>query len=434
VENSLLTTKFEHFDLEDWLNYFEKTVGDNIRLGLDNIRAVAERLELLNPDYHVITVAGTNGKGSTVAALESIYKHAGYKTAVYTSPHLLRINERIKCHGQEISDKDFCDAFAIVQGASQDIALTFFETLTLAALCFFKKMKPEIAILEVGLGGRLDATNIIDAELAIISAIDYDHQEILGDSLEEIAFEKAGILRDNQQAIFADMPLPEVIQKIAKEKSVSLYSLGKEYQIIDEQSHWDLKVHVNNQIFSHLPISSISRKAQASAILAVQLLKDKLPVSEQQIKKGLIELYVPGRLDYIPGKVSKLFDVAHNPHAAYFLAEYLNQLPLSGRVHAIFSALKDKDLIGLIQPVKAHVDFWYPVVLDVKRAADKQSIETAFHALDIDVSCDDSPLEAYNRVLQAVRPGDLILIYGSFYIVSQIMEIKSDLPDDKERK
>lgn len=429
-----MSSEYERYDLKDWVSYFEKTIGAGIRLGLDRVGLAAEKLGLLNPDYKVITVAGTNGKGSSVACLEAIYSAAGYKTGAYTSPHLLKINERIKVNAQSISDYDFCQALSAVKSNTEGMALSYFESLTLAALWHFQSKNLDVVILEVGLGGRLDATNIIDADLAIISTIALDHQHILGETIEEIAYEKAGIMRENKPVIYADANVPNAILSVAQEKNARLYCLDRDYRINNHDNQCSIEFLFEARKIEALNVSSLSAKAMASAILAVRLLQDQLPVTEPQLKQAMQDLVVPGRLQLIPGKVSRLFDVAHNPQATERLADYLSHLPKSGKVHAIFSALEDKNLQAMLSPLKAQVDYWYPCLLKNERALNKDELFAVLNNLEMNYDqCYDSPSQAYREVLKKVYIGDLIVVFGSFYVVSEVMEIKAYLPSRRSK-
>lgn len=408
------------FSLAEWLNYLETSHPIEIQLGLSRVQEAARRLNLLTPSCKVITVAGTNGKGSTVAALESIYIAAGYQTGSYTSPHLLQFNERVKVNAVMASDEDLCSAFLAVEEARRHTPLTYFEVVTLAALWHFKKYNLDIIILEVGLGGRQDATNIIDADLAIITTIDFDHQQYLGNTLEEIGYEKAGILRAGREFIYADHHPPISVMNEAKKLGCRLYRLGHDYDIGGRTENWFLCMKEKQM---HLPRPKIQLKAAASAIMASNLLQAFLPVTDQHIGAAMPMINIPGRLEFIPGKIDIIYDVSHNPQAACLLAEYIKKLDNKKRVHAVFSALNDKDLNGLIRPLKNVIHYWYPAQIKLKRAASRQAILLAFEELDIFVEAFYAdPLNAFFSAKERAEDGDLVVVYGSFYTVSQIRD------------
>lgn len=406
----------KQYHIDEWLHDLETRNTYEIQLGLTRILEVARKLCLQLPGCPVITVAGTNGKGSTVTALETIYHVAGYKVGAYTSPHLIQFNERIRSNLTPISDEDLCQAFSIIEEARGETILTYFEMTTLAALWYFKKMKSDIIILEVGLGGRLDATNIVDAELSIITTIDFDHQDYLGNTLEEIGYEKAGILRSGKPFIYADINSPSSVTDIAKQLAVPAYFWGQEFSIQEQGSVWNLYYDEKLKFPSiyGLPKPSIQLKSAAAAITACLLLTRYLPVELTHFQIAMQRIFVPGRLQLHEGTVSTLFDVSHNSQSARLLANTLRTMKKT-KVHAVFSALKDKDILGLIMPLKDCVDHWYPAQLDNKRAASEELLLTFFKNAEIFVEvCYNSPLIAFETALKQAKPGDLIVVYGSF--------------------
>lgn len=442
---------FKHWDLNQWLVYFEQKSPPVIELGLERITQVAQALDLLNPACRVITVAGTNGKGSTVNALETIYHEGAYRVGSYTSPHLIDFNERIKVNLIPVSDADLCRFFCIIEDVSNKIAaLSYFEITTLAALLYFKEQNLDIMILEVGLGGRLDATNIIDSNLAIITTIDYDHQDYLGETLDAIAYEKAGIMRPNTPVIYADINPPESIFKRAQALDSPLYLYNKDFYFNEQEERWDLidvrgvAAELFNQTLQALPKPQIQLKSAAAAIIGVSLLAKRLPVSKAMVSKAMSLVFVTGRLQLARSSkegVSILFDVSHNPQSARLLAQtlktrcrkaYPNEAGSSSvqgdkrlfKIHAVFSALKDKDIYNLILPMKDCIDRWYPAQLDNIRAASADYLlaqcKKAQIAVDI---CYNSPLIAFNEALKQARYDDLIVVFGSFFTVAQVMAL-----------
>jgi dihydrofolate synthase/folylpolyglutamate synthase len=412
------------FSLVEWLEYLEQRHSCEIQLGLTRVYAVAESMQLLKPSAKVITVAGTNGKGSTVAALEAIYHAAGYKVGTYTSPHLLKFNERIRINKQPISDNTLCLAFSLIEKSRGEIPLTYFEVVTLSALWYYKEQEIDIILLEVGLGGRLDATNIIDADVAIISTIDFDHQEYLGSTLDAIAFEKAGILRTGKPCIYADFEPPSAIISRVKEKQAIGFYLGTDYQIKEEINHFSLTCLGKIKRF---PKPCIQLKAAASALVAVECMQSSLPVSYDTQVKAMQEISVPGRLDLHKGEINVLYDVSHNPQAVRLLADYVKQSKCTGKIHAVFSALLDKDVRGLISPLRDCVDRWYPAQLNNKRAASQEMLVHAFYDVGLDITqVYANPETAFLMAKTEAKPQDLIIVYGSFYTVAAIMERRYD--------
>lgn len=409
---------FLNFSLSDWLHHLENRHAEEIQLGLERIRQVALHLNLLNLDATVFSVAGTNGKGSTVAALEAVYMAAGYQVASYTSPHLINFNERIRVNNQPISNENLCKAFSIIEQARGDTHLTYFEMATLAALWYFKQFTLDVIILEVGVGGRLDATNIIDSDMAIITTVDLDHQDYLGDTKEAIGFEKAGILRANKPFIYADDTPPQSVveQALALDSPRLCYSL----QITKDSLHILTSIPSAEQI--NVPLPKINAKAAAAAIVASAHLHSILPIKSSYWCEAMQKVAILGRQQVLEGDVSVVFDVAHNPQAVMLLADFVKKYSSKGKVHAVFSGLQDKDLRGLIKPMHSYVDFWYPAVLSSKRAASKSLLKTVFKAEKCLIPADFSdPLTAYQVAMQHARPGDLVVVYGSFLTVGAVM-------------
>ena len=405
--------------LQDWLFLLENRHQEEIQLGLERVKTVALRLGLCDLEAVVITVAGTNGKGSTVAALDAIYNAAGYRVGRYTSPHLLSFNERICINQMPITDAALCEAFQVIEEARGDIHLTYFEMTTLAAFYYFKKNGLDVVILEVGMGGRLDATNIIDASLAIITTIDLDHQDYLGSTIEDIGYEKAGILRADQPFIYADMNPPVSILKEAQRLRVQMSFLG-DYSYQTSVDQFNVVLH-SGEVIS-LPCPAIHLNAAAAAIVASDILKDALPITHQHQKNAMKGVHLTGRRQIVKGPVTTLLDVAHNPQAVRLLADFIRTYPCNGKIHAVFSGLKDKDLCGLIKPMLSVVDFWYLTTLQGKRAASQSTLLAAFNTETHSMTdCFGAPEIAYESAMQKACPGDIIVVYGSFLTVSAVM-------------
>ena len=420
------------WDLNHWLSSLESRHTQEIQLGLTRIRTVAKKLNLLAPDCKIITVAGTNGKGSTVTALETIYYTAGYKVGAYTSPHLLQFNERIRVNLKPIPDNELCQAFCVIEEERGEVNLTYFEMTTLAALWYFKNHNLDVLILEVGLGGRMDATNILDADLAVITTIDYDHQEFLGTTLDAIGYEKAGILRPKKPFVYADENPPASILNVAKNLDSPTFLYSRNFSFQRHVSNWSL--NFEGRTISELPIPCIQFKSAAAAISACLLLEEALPVSHEHYRTAMKTVFLPGRLQLQQkGSVRILYDVSHNPQSARLLVDRVKQLDTNIRVHAVFSALKDKDIFGLIFPLRDCVDRWYPAQLDNKRAASANLLLAEFKGAEIIVDvCYNTPLLAFEQALNQAEAGDLIVVYGSFFTVSQVMAAQHNILEQKE--
>ena len=415
----------EYCSLDVWLNYLATRHVEPIQLGLERVRAVARQLDLWRWSVPVITVAGTNGKGSTVAMLESIYHAAGYRVAAYTSPHLLHFNERIRFNQVPIADETLCALFATLHARPESLALTYFEMTTLAALLYFKSLQPHLLVLEVGLGGRLDATNIIDADLAIVTTVDFDHQAFLGNTLEAIGYEKAGIFRPNQTVVYAETKPPLSVLHKAQSLCVTWLGLGTEYTYEVHDTDWVL--HLPRAKPVTLPRPGINLSAAAAALVASDYLRQQLPLSVADWAQALRQVALPGRQHLLPNQVNTLLDVAHNPQAVRLLADYLHSQQLSGRIHAVFAALNDKDIVGLIAPMQALVSQWYVVALSGPRAVNGRELGKVL--MQRGVSCDNiiycqEAREAYRTAMQSALPGDWVVVYGSFLTVAPVLAMQ----------
>lgn len=409
--------------LNEWLHDLETRNAQEIQLGLTRIKEVVQIACLQCPESRVITVAGTNGKGSTVTALETIYHTAGYKVGAYTSPHLIHFNERIRVNLVPISDDDLCQAFNTIEKVRGEIVLTYFEMTTLAALWHFKKKKLDILILEVGLGGRLDATNIIDADLSIITTIDYDHQDYLGNTLDAIGYEKAGILRLGKPFIYGDKNPPASVIDRAKELAAPTYLYDNDFLIHENDSFWSIHYgqKLNDALVNQLPKPSIQLKSAAAAITACLLLKNELPIAYTHFQSAMERIFIPGRLQLHRGSVNILYDVSHNHQSVSLLAQTIKKIK-TRKVHAVFSALKDKDIFNLIMPLKDCVDYWYPAQLENKRAVSADLLIRILRDAAISVEfCYNDPLIAFEAAFKQSRPNDLIVVYGSFFTVSHVV-------------
>lgn len=355
--------------LADWLTYLESLHPKTIALGLDRVARVKQRLNL-QPTFPVIVVGGTNGKGSVCAMLESILHAAGYRVGCYTSPHLLAYNERVRMGKQPASDAELCASFENIERERGDIPLTYFEFGTLAAMQCFISHQVDVAVLEVGLGGRLDAVNVFDADCAVVASVDIDHTDYLGDTREQIAFEKAGIFRRDRVAICADGDVPQTLRTRAQEIGARLWCIGSEFEFVPHQGQWDYRGQTTAR--SALPYPALRGAFQlhnASAVLAaLEALQDSLPVSMEAVRRGLVEVQLAGRFQFVPGRPQLILDVAHNPHAARSLAHNLGDLP-PATTYAVFAMLKDKDMAGVARALDAQIDVWLVAGIDAPRGA-----------------------------------------------------------------
>ncbi|MCE3044997.1 bifunctional tetrahydrofolate synthase/dihydrofolate synthase [Legionella sp. 16cNR16C] len=411
--------------LKQWLSELENRHVQEIQLGLSRIKGVAEELALSRPAPTVITVAGTNGKGSVVATLEEIYSNSGYRVGVYTSPHLVAFNERIRINRKAIEDEQLENYFELIDFARKETALTFFETATLAALLHFEQHDLDLVVLEVGLGGRLDATNIIDNDLAIITTVDFDHQEYLGTNLEAIGTEKAGILRTNRAFIGAASDLPASVLKRAMgvAKPVLINGQDYSYKIADDI----LEINFRKQLLQ-LPKPHLHPDSVVAAVIGSKILSEKLPVEDKNIAISIKSVHLPARLQMIEKNERRLLlDVAHNPQSARFLAEFVTQQKIHGNIHAVFSALNDKDIKGIVEPLLPLVNYWYPARLESKRACvAEQLLKELPENIEQTKGYFSSPEEAYKAAFRQAKAGDLIIAFGSFILVGAVLNAVSD--------
>ncbi|MET4694099.1 bifunctional tetrahydrofolate synthase/dihydrofolate synthase [Endozoicomonas lisbonensis] len=417
--------------LSEWLDWLETTRPEtDMELGLSRIRKVATAAELLKPAPYVITVAGTNGKGSTVALLESVLLAAGYKVGTYTSPHIHRFNERVKINGTEVADKALSDSFAKVDQYRGDTWLTYFEFAVLVAADCFKKQQVEIALMEVGLGGRLDATNVIDPNLSIITTVDLDHQDWLGETIEEIAREKAGIMRPGVPAIYGDPSIPESIieQSIAVE--APLYRRGVEFDIAVEKTTWSWQGknwRGLEESIQKLPAPQLVIDNAATVVQAVKLLP--YTVSYDQLCKGIARARLSGRYTKVVVEnknndpVQVVFDVAHNPQAARKLRERLKQDPVPGKTRALIAMYRDKDYKSVVDILAPVIDEWYVSEFDSPRALPASELKDAVVACGGSViSCNTHPPSPLCSITdEMVSNADRLLVVGSFMTVAALM-------------
>ncbi|MGI0119909.1 bifunctional tetrahydrofolate synthase/dihydrofolate synthase [Zooshikella sp. RANM57] len=414
--------------LEDWLHWQESLHTQEVDLGLDRVQAVWQRLALGKPAPWVFTVAGTNGKGSTVALLNSILQHNGYKVGVYTSPHLRRYNERVVINQQPASDQDFCKAFAAIDQARGDISLTYFEFGTLAALWLFAQQPLDAVVLEVGLGGRLDAVNIIDADVAIITSIGVDHEAWLGSDPEVIAAEKAGIFRSEQWAVCGEVPVPHSILAKAENLGTHLYCREQNYHATWQENHWTfMGVDTDGQPvnWSLLPPPQLTMVNAVNVLQALAL--SPFTLNHKALCVALQEATVPGRFQRIPWRNSQgesielIFDVAHNPHAAENLSRQLQQLS-SAKTQAVLAIMADKDSQGVVKPFASMVDSWWiSTIPDLPRAKPCSALADEM-PLHYRIQQNATVADALTSAIECSSAGERILVMGSFYTVAAAMD------------
>jgi dihydrofolate synthase/folylpolyglutamate synthase len=416
--------------LHDWL---KKLNSQGIILGLERCKKVAKKLNLLNPSFKIISVAGTNGKGSCVALLDSILNAHGYKVGRYTSPHLLRYNERICINKKQISDSQLCASFARIEKACEGILLTSFEFTTLAAMDLFHRAHIDVAILEVGLGGRLDSVNVFDADVALITHLDIDHAEYLGKDIESIALEKAGIFRKNICCVCADSNLPQTLLNKAKELNVNLYYQTRDF--IYHVNHntpttwnWQSSEHA----YTKLPLPNLYGKHQlenANAVLQViNCLSKQLPVSELAIQQGLNTVYLAGRLQVLTASIEIIIDVAHNPSSAKILAQFVQEKTCLGKTYAIVGMLKNKDISNTLKQLYNQVNIWHTVTLPTAESAKTKDL--VYSLQDLGAKNIYSHLyvsNAYKHIIEVSKPEDRLIVFGSFYTVAEVIKIYSKL-------
>jgi dihydrofolate synthase/folylpolyglutamate synthase len=429
--------------INQWLNYIPHT----IELGLTRCRTVAQRLNLLPPPFPIISVAGTNGKGSSVVLLDAILSAAGYRVGRYTSPHLLRYNERICVAGVEASEAKICQAFELIEKVRDDISLTFFEFGTLAAMLVFMESDLDLVVLEVGLGGRLDAVNIFDADIALATAIGLDHVERLGNDRETIGFEKAGIFRAQHPAVCSDPNPPQSLIKHAEQLQAPLYYLGRDFTYTKtSEKTWSFQVikksgFLNKRGVFQLPKPSLPGDFQlqnAAGVLMVLELLNKMPprsslskpenfvVPESVISQGLLNVTIPGRFQVLPGRVTCILDVAHNPLGAQVLTESLRQHPCQGETHAVVGMLKNKDIAGVFTMMQTSITHWHVAALNAPGGATVQCLVDNLMAIGAkSIHSYSSIAAAYSHLLSHAQDGDRIIVFGSFYTVAEVLPLVS---------
>lgn len=414
--------------LADWLAYLEQLHPTAIDMGLDRVRAVAARMAMTRPAPLVVTVTGTNGKGSTCAFIVSLLNAQGLKIGSYSSPHLLRYNERVLLSGREASDAELCEAFAVVEAARGEISLTYFEMGTLAAFWLFERAGLDAVVLEVGLGGRLDAVNIVDADLAVITNIGLDHADWLGNSRESVAYEKAGILREGKPALCGDLDPPQPLLDHANSLSAPLLLRGRDFDLAmgARDWHWRGVDAAGAPLELHgLPLLTLPMENAALALQAYAMLG--LPWDPARLARALLQTRVVGRLDsrqvlWNGRRIALLLDVGHNPHAAAFLAQRLEQRPVVGTRRAVFGLLADKDLTGVLDALAPSISDWAVAPLPTPRTQSATQLAAALLERGASVSEYATIEQALDAQCARAESVDEILVFGSFYCVAAALE------------
>ena len=414
--------------LGEWLAYLEQLHPAAIDMGLDRAREVTNRMGLQKPAPRVVTVTGTNGKGSTCAFVASLLQAQGLKVGVYSSPHLLRYNERVQIDGAEVSDELLCEAFAALDAGRGETSLTYFEMGTLAAFWLFERAQLDAVVLEVGLGGRLDAVNLVDADLALVTSIGVDHVEYLGNTRESVAFEKAGIFRAGKPALCGDLNPPHTLLEKAAELGCPLFLRGRDFDLQAAGSVWHWRGQdANGQAIElrDIPLLDLPMENAALAVQAYAL--SGLPWQPERIVAALAGTRIAGRLDRRQfnwkGKtLNVLLDVGHNPHAAEYLVRRLAQRPITGKRLAVFGLLADKDLDGVVSPLVCAIEQWAVAPLDTPRTRSQAELEVVLQGLGASVAAYGSVAAALEAQSEQATAEDEILLFGSFYCVAEALE------------
>ncbi len=431
--------------LQDWLAHCERLHPQGIsgiEMGLDRVQRVARRMGLAM-DCPVITVAGTNGKGSTCAMLEAIYGEAGYRTGLYTSPHLVRFEERCRLQGEPVSADALLPAFAEVEAArlgqdddGQVVELTYFEFTTLAILRTLSRSGLDVVILEVGMGGRLDAVNIVDTDCAVITCVALDHMAILGPNREAIGYEKAGIMRTGRPVVVSDPVPPQSVLDRALEVGADLWRLGKDFHFAGDQQQWGWAMHPSHggrryAGMAYPALRGANQLVNASGVLAaIEALRARLPVTAQAVRNGLALVELPGRFQIVPGQPTLVLDVAHNPHSVAALAENLDAMGFHPVTHAVFGAMADKDLGAMLARIAPLIDQWHLTDLPLPRASTAQALAAQIETLPKPLSGPQgrvaglhaTPMDALRAAVAAADPADIIVVFGSFYTVGGVLQ------------
>ena len=424
-------------NLADWLAHCERQHPKTIDMGLDRVREVIGRLnggQGLTLPCPLITVGGTNGKGSTCAMLEAIYHQAGYRTAVYGSPHLVHFEERARWLGEPIQPEALLPMFEAVEIARRgsdgqtEVALTYFEFTTLAIVLALAELRPDVMILEVGMGGRLDAVNAFEPDCSVITSIDLDHMEYLGPDREAIGYEKAGIMRTGRPVVVSDPVPPQSVLDRALEIGADLWRLGRDFHFAGDKQQWGWTGRQRRYSGLAYPaLRGANQLLNASGVLAaLEAMHPRLPVTAQAVRTGLALVELPGRFQIVPGQPTLVLDVAHNPHSVAALAENLDAMGFYPTTHAVFGAMADKDLRPMFERINSLVDRWYFTDLPNPRAASAQSLQAIWQGTstrpDVKSTPWGDPMQALQAAVEAADPADRIVVFGSFFTVGGVLQ------------
>jgi dihydrofolate synthase/folylpolyglutamate synthase len=419
--------------LESWLNYLEALHPSAIDMGLDRVRQVADQLSLQSESVKYV-VGGTNGKGSTCAMLEAILLASGYRVGMYTSPHMIHFNERARINGEIVADEVLIEQFEAVEAARRDVSLTYFEFTTLAILRLFAKSNLDAIVLEVGLGGRLDAVNIVDADCAIITSVDIDHTDWLGDTREQIGFEKAHIFRPGQPAICSDPVPPKSLLDYSAKIGADLWLFGRDFNYSGDRQQWAFAGRQQRRnALAYPALRGANQLLNASAALAaLEATRDKLAIPQQAVRQGLLAASLPGRFQILPGQPTTILDVAHNPHAAAVLEKNLGNMGFHPYTYAVFGMLSDKDVKAVVQHMAKRIDRWFCASLPGPRGLTAtqlaQSVREVLSSMP-ELSSEMPAVSEYDTVKSALgaatelsNPDDRIIVFGSFLTVAGALE------------
>ena len=420
--------------VDEWLDWQQTVHPLNIDFKLERILSVYKKLNISKIANKIITVAGTNGKGSTVSFLESVLNETKYHVGTFTSPHILRYNERIKINGIEIDDESLLETFEMIDDIRGDTTLTYFEFATLSAFYLFSKSNLDVAVLEVGLGGRLDATNIVDSDISIITSIGIDHTEFLGNTIDSIALEKAGVMRPFKTCIYAQENPPAALLKYAKNKSVNLLIHNNDYRVSLGSSNWSLKSKNNsiNEIPNLKMIGDYQYNYAAASLLALDALLPECLEDHDVIKKALSETEISGRFQYLSKSPDIILDVAHNEDAAKSLSDNIKKIGYD-KIIVVLGVLADKDVYSIVEPFSSLVDHWYIGTINSERGMNSDEIKFRINSIyknKLSIGTYASVTSAFNAAKYDQMKDSLLLVYGSFYTVSEAL--KAHLLENKK--
>ena len=419
--------------LDGWLARCERLHPSEIEMTLSRVRAVKERLQL-SFDIPVITVAGTNGKGSTCAMLESIAVQAGYRVGLYSKPHLVHFEERCRINGAMVSAEALLPHFEAVEQARGDVSLTYFEFTLLVIARLLSQAALDLVVLEVGMGGRLDAVNVFDTDCAVITSIDLDHTEYLGSTREAIGHEKAGIMRAGKPVVISDPVPPQSLFDHAAAVGAQPWCFGRDFNYMGDAQQWSWAGRTKRfNALAYPALRGANQLLNACGVLAVfEAMRERLPITAQAVRTGLALVELPGRFQIVPGQPTLVLDVAHNPHAVAALAQNLDRMGFYPRTHAVFGAMRDKAIAPILLTLGPVIDGWHFTDLPTPRAATAVELRDLHAGLSIKgpgpvtVACHPDPMQALSAAIEGADPADRIVVFGSFFTVGGVL--KSGLP------